>query len=196
MFLDILLGSKATWRIIVLIAESPGMRLTRPEIKKITCLGNNAITESLKDLVVHDVVNIKKAGKKTTYGFNLTNNLTTQLISLCDMEKIRLNNLPYHYSLVLREYVRMVLSILEPERIVLFGSVAKRVYREDSDIDVALVFKTALKTKERIDIEEIAHKIKERFGKEIQQHSFTLQEFKTSKEKLIQEIKRDGIDLL
>ncbi|MBU0535802.1 MAG: nucleotidyltransferase domain-containing protein [Nanoarchaeota archaeon] len=194
MFLDILLGSKATWRILVLMSESPGARLTRPEIKRLTHLGNNSITESLKDLVVHDIIDMRKGGRMT-YGFNLANDFVKQIIFLCEMEKRKLNSLPYSYSIVLREYVRMVLSLCMPERIVLFGSVAKRIYREDSDIDVALVFKEELPVQAKLDIEDIADRLKKRFGKDIQQHMFTAKEF-GSKDRMVSEIKKNGVDLL
>lgn len=195
MFLDIVLGSKATWRILLLMAESPGGRITRPEIRRLTCLGNEAITESLDDLIAHGIIIIKKNGK-TTYGLDLTDDFTKQILVLCEMERKKTNNLPYSYSLVLREYVRMIFSIRSPKRILLFGSVAKRVFRENSDIDVAIVFDDELPTQARLDMEEIADKLKKRFGKEVQQHIFTLKEFEKSKDKLVSEIKLDGVDLL
>ncbi len=195
MFLDVLLGSKATWRILSLMAESPGSRLTRAEIKKFTCLGNNSITESMKDLLVHNMINARKNGK-TSYGLDMTNEMTKQILLLCEIERKRLNSLPYSFSLILREYVRIILAISAPRRIILFGSVAKRVYREDSDIDIAIIFDDELQTQTRLDMEGAADRLKKRFGKEIQQHIFTVKEFESSKDKLVLEIRRDGIDLL
>lgn len=195
MFLDVLLGSKATWRILLLMAESPGSRLTRAEIKKFTCLGNNAITESMKDLLIHNIMNARKNGK-TSYGLDMADEMTKQILLLCEMERKRLNGIPYSFSLILREYVRIILAISAPLRIILFGSVAKRVYREDSDIDIAIIFDDELKTQARLDMEGAADRLKKRFGKEIQQHIFTVKEFEISKDKLVLEIRRDGIDLL
>jgi predicted nucleotidyltransferase len=196
MFLDVLLGSKATWRILVLMSEAPGMRLSRPEIKRLTRLGNNAVTESLKDLVVHGILNMKREGRKTAYGFDLTDETAKLIIGLCAAERKGLNNLPYQYSLVLREYVRMTLSLCVPKRIVLFGSVAKRVYREDSDIDIAVVLGEELPAQTRLDMEDVTTRLKKRFGMEIQQHFFALNEFEKAEDKLIAEIRKDGIDLL
>jgi len=196
MFLDVLLGSKATWRILVLMSESPGMRLGRPEIKRLTHLGNNAVTESLKDLIVHGILTGKKDRKKTTYGLDLTNETAKLILDLCVAERRRLNNLPYQYSLVLREYVRMVLSLCLPKRIILFGSVAKRVYRDDSDIDVAVILEKELPAQTRLDMEDIAAKLNKRFSREIQQHFFTTDEFEKSEDRLVAEIRKDGIELL
>lgn len=195
MFLDILLGSKATWRILLLMAESPGGRLTRPEIRRLTCLGNKAITESLNDLLIYNIITIKKDGK-TIYGLDMANEFTKQILILCEMERKKTNSLPYSYSLILREYVRMITSIILPKKILLFGSVAKRIFREDSDIDIALVVHKEMAVQTRLEAEEIANKLKKRFGKDIQQHIFTTKEFENPKDKLVSEIKRDGVDLL
>ncbi len=196
MFLDILLGSKATWRILTLMSESPGSRITRAEIKKCTKLGNNAISESIKDLVCHKILTMQKRGRKEYYQIDLTNELAKKIIDICDLERKANNNLPYQYSLILREYVRLVLSVFVPQRIILFGSVAKRTFREDSDIDVALIFMSKLPMQKKLDLEEITHKLRKRFQKNIQQHIFTEKEFNKSKSALTDDIKRDGVELI
>ena len=50
MLLDICLGSKAVWRILLVLADLPGRGVTREEIRKFTKLGSKSLTDSLKTL--------------------------------------------------------------------------------------------------------------------------------------------------
>lgn len=196
MLLDILLGSKATWRILILYSESPGYRFTRPEIKKHTLLGNNSLTESLKDLLIQKILIIKKEGK-TYYQLNLSNPIAQKLVDLCKLEYASLNNLPYNLSLPMREFTMGIINITIPKRLILFGSIAKRIYREDSDIDLALITKEKISPSSNIKITELIEKIEKRFKRKIQLHDFTEQEFKNLKNsQLLNNINSAGIDIL
>ena len=82
-------------------------------------------------------------------------------------------------------------------QVILFGSYAKRTYTDSSDIDVAIILKEKSPNDELL-ITEVIDKLDKRFGKEIQPHYYSEEEFDKSNkiDKLAQEIVRDGISLV
>lgn len=196
MLLDIVLGNKATWRILILLSENPGSALTRPEIRKFTKLGNKSISSSLNNLLANGLLMKNKDGKKTYYKLDLTNEFTKGALALCKNETKQLNNLPYIFSLILREFTRQVTAEIDVKKIILFGSIAKRTFRDDSDMDVAIITNKELEVNDKLLITRIIENIESRFKKDIQPHYLTLNEFEKKKGELCEEIRRDGINLL
>jgi len=70
MLLDICLGSKAVWRILLVLADLPGRGVTREEIRKFTKLGSKSLTDSLKTLIE---TARKKNPKGTSIEIEVTN---------------------------------------------------------------------------------------------------------------------------
>ena len=173
MLIDIILGSKAVWRVLIVLADAPGQGVTKDEIKKITKLGGNSLFNSINLMLRNKLILKSKFGKKTFYKLNLNNKYNKSLIDIIKLEKEDLNNLSLRLSIILREYVRQMTSIININEIYLFGSAVKNSFREDSDIDIAIITEKELTTKERIEIEKINEKAKKRFKKEIQPHFFT-----------------------
>lgn len=197
MLLDICFGSKAVWRILTVLSELPGRGVTREEIRKFTKLGSKSLTDSLRTLKEFDIVNVKKNGKITYYKLNLANKFTTQIIELCRLERKGLNNLNFEISIILREFIRMCLDIIKPTNIILFGSSVKARYRKDSDIDICII--TERKIDDDLKLEHAAERIEKRFKRNIQIHTFSEQEFeklRKSKQLLVSEIIRDGVDII
>jgi predicted nucleotidyltransferase len=197
MLLDICLGTKSAWRILSVLAEAPGKAVERKEIQKLTKMGNKMLSKFLIILEKFDIILASKIGKKGVYKLNLSSPFTTQIIELIKTEKKELNSPDFSIMAILREFIYELtnLNIEEIQKIILFGSYAKRTYHEQSDIDVAIVLK-----EKDIDIEllitNITANIKNRFKKEIQPHYFTEQEFKNTGNKIVEEIRKDGIKLL
>lgn len=199
MILDICLGSKAVWRILIVLSELPGRGVTREEIRKFTKLGSKSLTDNLKILKEFNIIKATKEGKLTFYKLNLANEFTTRIIELCNLEKEKLNNLNFEISIIVREFIRMCLDIIEPKKIILFGSSVKTRYRKDSDIDICLITEKKLSVENDLSLEHATEKIEKRFKRNIQIHSFAEQEFeklKKSKNLLVSEIIRDGIIIL
>ena len=199
MLLDICLGSKAIWRILIVLSELPGRGITREEIRKFTKLGSKSLTDSLKTLKEFNIIKAAKEGKITYYKLNLANKFITPIIELCRLEKEKLNNLNFEIAIILREFIRMCLDIIEPKKIILFGSSVKTRYRKDSDIDICLVTEKKIRIEDDLMLEDIAEKIEKRFKRNIQIHSFSEQEFeklKKSGDLVVSEIIRDGIIII
>lgn len=199
MLIDIGLGSKAIWRILILFCEAAGAGITRPEIREHTHLGNKAIDRSLNMLKRNKLIMEEKIGRKTIYKLKLTNPYIVEIQNICKVEKEQLNNLPYGIALILRELVRKILDCIAVEHIDLFGSIAKRIYREDSDIDIALIGKKKITTGEKLEITDIEEEIEKRFKRKIQIHYFAVDEFEELRKKnnpLVIEIIKDRIRLI
>ncbi len=199
MLLDICMGSKSAWRILAVLSDVPGRGITREEIKRFTRLGSKSLTDTLKILKEFDIIKSAKDGKKIYYKLNLANKFTALISELCRLEKEKLNNLGLEISIILREFTRMCLDVIEPRKISLFGSSVKTRYRKDSDIDLCIITEKKIKAEDDLMLEQIAERIEKRFKKNIQMHSFTEQEFeklRKSKHSLVNEIIRDGIELL
>ncbi|MEW6408449.1 MAG: nucleotidyltransferase domain-containing protein, partial [Patescibacteria group bacterium] len=76
----------------------------------------------------------------------------------------------------------------------LFGSYSKLIYREDSDIDIAILNNNSFK-KELIN--KFIKKLEKKYNKKIELHFFNKSEFyKNKKDPLIKDIIRNGIKLL
>ncbi len=195
MLVDIVLGSKAVWRVLGVLSESPGQGITKEEIKRITKLGGNSIFTSINVLLKNKIITSKKVGKRTYYKINLANKYSRLIVEIISLEREELNNINPKIVTILREFTRLCNDTLNPKEIYVFGSIVKNSYKKYSDIDIAIVVEKELEIKERIKIEKICEKLEKRFGREIQSHLFTEKEFKHP-EGLIEQIYRDGIKLI
>ena len=114
-------------------------------------------------------------------------------------EKQSLNSPDFIALNILREFVYELTNVnLENiQKVILFGSYAKKTYGQNSDIDTAIIIKEK-NPNDEILVAEIIDRLKKRFGKEIQPHYFTENEFETHNKKagLEKEIARDGVILL
>lgn len=198
MLLDVCLGSKAAWRILILLGESPGRGITKPEISRHTKLGGNALFLTINSLEKFGLITKEKTGKKTYYKINKANPYSQDIISLVSRERQDLNSLNPEISIPVREFGRQVLH-LDIYQIYLFGSTVKGQYKEGSDIDLAIVLESEPGTKARMHIEEASGSLAKRFKREVQIHYFTKEQFEAGRKKgnpLVEEIIRDGIKLL
>ncbi len=187
MLLDICLGNKSVWRILLLYAESPGAGFIREDIREHTGMGNRALTMALKRLVSFRILKgYEKDYPYTVYKLNMDNKYTELLLSLLKKEREDLNYLPLRYQIIIRNFTRKVVDKINPEKVYLFGSVAKRTYREDSDIDIAVIVKD-----KKPEQELILSKLSEN---RIQTFIFSQEEFKDST--MYEDIVKHGIRIL
>ena len=196
--LESILGNKTVWKILRLMVEAPGRPISQKEIKSLLRLGFSNLQDSLNKLRYSKIVNVKKQGRTTYYYLNLTNDSTQKIMELVNLERKKLNNLQPSKSAILAELERKVIDKIEGvRRVLLFGSVAKRISVKGSDIDVCILTEHKLTTKERLRLTKIAAYFEKKDNK-FQIFNFTEKEFQRMlKEKapLAVEIARDGISL-
>lgn len=197
MILDICLGTRTSWKILFVLSEAPGKAVSRKEIHELTNLGNKVLTKFLMLLEKFELIKSEKIGNRYYYKMNMNNPFNIQILELIRQEKSIMNNPDFKMLNVLRDFT-YELTNLDMDKIIeiyLFGSYAKRTYNKNSDIDVAIILKDK-NTSLELDITDIIDRISKRYGKGIQTHYFTQIQFEAKKDKLIQEIKKDGIKLI
>jgi predicted nucleotidyltransferase len=195
MLLDICLGSKSAWRILVLFGESPGAGFTRQDFRNHTKLGNKALSFALKRLLAFGVLTKSKVDLQlSVYKLNKENKYVSDIISLLQRERQDLNHLPYAFSMIAREFSREVVDSVDVLSMYLFGSVAKGTYREDSDVDFAVVLEEK-SPKDDMAISTITDRLSGKYRKKIQCFIITKEQISRKRTKLVEEILKHGIRL-
>src|SRR3989338_3150929 len=136
MLLDVCLGTKSAWRILLVLAEAPGKAVERKEIKELTGLWNKVLTKFLLVLERFNLVLSDKIGRTYTYKLNMANPLTEKILEVIRLEKRELNNPDFAPLTILRVFVYEATNIhLEfIQHVILFVSLAKRTNQAASDI--------------------------------------------------------------
>lgn len=199
MMLDVCLGTRTAWKILFVLGEAPGKAVPRKEIQRLTGVGNKALSKFLLLLEKFGLITSIRDGNAYYYRINYSNMFSKEALEMIQHEKQSLNSPDFIALNILREFVYELTNVnLENiQKIILFGSYAKKTYSQNSDIDTAIIVKK-ISPGDEILVAEIIDRLKKRFGKEIQPHYFTEDEFETHKKKegLEKEIARDGVILL
>lgn len=199
MLLDICLGTRTSWKILLVLSEAPGKAVGRKEIRALTGLGNKVITKFLLVLENFDLIISNKIGKTHYYKLNMSTPFAGKILELIQIEKRNLNNPDFFTLNVLRDFVYELTNtnLGNLSKVILFGSYAKRTYTAASDIDVAIILREKSNDDELL-ITQITDKLNKRYKKEIQPHYYTIKGFEEEKKKnkLAEEIAKDGIVLM
>lgn len=180
----------------MLFGESPGAGFTRQDIRNHTKLGNKALSFALKRLISFGIL-AKSRGELplAVYKLNKENKYSQDILNLLQKERQDLNQLPYNFSMIAREFSREAVDSVNALSIYLFGSIAKGTYRDDSDMDFAVVLKEK-KPKDDMAISMITDKLSEKFKRKIQCFIITEEQVNKKRTKLIEEILKHGIKLV
>lgn len=197
MMLDVCLGTRSAWKILLLTAETPGKALSRKQIQEYTKIGNKVLVKFLEVLKKFDLLQENKIGRQFFYKMNMASPYAAALLELVKIEKKQLNNPYFTTTVILRELVYELtnLDFEQIKKVILFGSVAKHIATIESDIDVAVILKEQ-NPKIELEISALSGKLEGRFKRKIQLHYFTEEEFKNRKNRLVEEIVKDGVVLL
>lgn len=196
MLLDIVLGSKSAFRILSVLTKHPGRGYTKEDIKKATKLGGNSIFRTINTLEKNNIIKGQKSGRKTYYKINLTNEYVPLITEICKLEREHLNNMDPEITTILREYIRQLTDAIDIDSVYIFGSTARHNYSENSDLDIALVFKNNPDDNSMMKIKDITQKIENRFKKDIDEHIFRKDEFAKMNIPYAEAVHRDGIRLI
>lgn len=184
------LMNKNSAKILMLLAISPGSRYSRQEIKEKSEINNVPLDSALNELVSFKMVLLNER----LYSLNLENSSVNQIL---DELKQKIGNLPLKVQFILLEFVSSTSKIDEIKQAILFGSYAKLIYSEKSDIDVAIVLneqKNVDKIKKKISL--TADKLSKKYKKQIQEHFFTEKDLKHKEDPVIKDILQNGRVLL
>lgn|SRR3989338_148201 len=172
--------------VIAFLAISPGSRYLRNEIKDKTGLNNVTLDYALAGLLNFKLIKVE--GR--IYSLNLENHLAKQIL---EEIKSKFNSLPLKIQIILLDFISSVSKIRGIESIILFGSYAKLIYSEKSDLDIAIIFNNERsKDKAEDKISSIVDKLSSKYKKEIQEHLFVKEDLKHKEDLLIKDIIRNG----
>jgi len=187
MILDIL--DRNIVKILALFSISPGSKFTRNEIKEKTLLYNTPLDLTLTTLINNNLL-IKE---KRFISLNWENDSLKSIIEIFKKEHTRFKELPLNIYFILLDISYRLSSIKKIENIFLFGSFAKLIHTEKSDVDLAIILKK--ENKELIkNIKKEINKIEKKYHKTIEEHFFEKKDLNKS-DPLIKEIKRNNVVL-
>jgi predicted nucleotidyltransferase len=181
------LFEKNIMRVLALFLISPGSRYLRKEIKEKTEMNNVPLDKTLIKLS-----NLKMIRKGKNL-FELNPEFINGEIYKKTRKEFLYFNLPLRIYFILLEICSNLLEIKGIKEVYLFGSYAKLIYSDKSDIDLAVIFNNKTKKNREIEkrIEKMAGKIGRKNRQEIEIHFFIEKDMK-EKDPLIKDILRNG----
>lgn len=178
--------NKNSAKVILLFSTSPGRKYLRKEIKEKTEINNVPLDASLAELL--NLKMIMKKGK--IYSLNLENNLVSQIFE----ELKEMSYIPLKIKFMLNDFVFYVSKIKGINNIILFGSYAKLIFSDKSDIDIVVICES--KSEMESKVVPIADRLSKEYKKNIHVNFFSEQDLKHKKDPLIKDILRNGKRIL
>lgn len=182
------LFDKTLIRILSYFIISPGSRYRRKELKEKTEMNNVPLDATLNKL---SVLGILKE-KRNIYGLNLENQDIHLLLNEIKKEYDEFH-LPYAIYNILVEISEKATREKDIAQMILFGSYAKLIHTDKSDIDIAVILKDSIKNHSVIErrLQKEMEKIEKRHNKIIELHFFHEKEMKQH-DPIIKDILRNG----
>ena len=180
--------NKDILEVLTVFSISPGSKFLRKELKERTKLNNVNLDNALNALLNSNL--IKK--EKRFLSLNFEN--AKPIISLVSEQYKQLRELPLDVYFSITNLI-FLLSKLRGIDVFLFGSYAKLVYKETSDIDIAIVYNKITNNGKK-EISKLIQKLESRYKKKIEFHYFGMNFYKNKKDSLVQEIIKNGLKLI
>lgn len=171
-------------KVLTIFSLSPGSRFLRKELKETTKLNNVNLDNAISILLNSNL--IKK--ERNILFFNLDNK---EILKLIFGEYKKLRELPLNIYFLIVDFI-FFLSKFKRLNVYLFGSYAKLIFKENSDIDIAIV---SNKVNEK-EINRLVIKLESKYSKNIEIHYFKENFYKNKKDSLVKGILRNGIKLI
>lgn len=183
-------------KILTFFSISPGSKYNRKEIKEKTKMNNLPLDNALIRLLKSEILK----QEKNLYFLNLN-----EPSEVKDLWKYiyhvyydKFHSLPFDIFYILIEISDKLSLIKSIKNIFLFGSYAKLIYKEDSDVDIAIIFYKKIKDKMREEkkINKIIAKIEKKNKKRIEIHFFSEEDLKHKEDPLIKDIIKNNIQII
>ncbi len=174
-------------KVLSYFSISPGSRFSRKDLKEATLLNNVPLDAALKTLLSAGTLSYADR----LYSLNFENQYAKTVIDILKKEYIRFKELPFKVYLALIDIDSMLSGFNINTH--LFGSFAKLIYTERSDIDLAVVLNEPDK-KLVENIKRVLEKVEKKYKKNIECHFFTEKDMQSS-DPLIKEILKNGVRL-
>lgn len=177
---------KSLVRILSFFLISPGSRYKRLEIKEKVKMNNVPLDNSLNKLISLGILEVDKGL------FNINNDSEFREIIEYIRKEYKGFDVPYEIFNVLVEISEGLSRLRGVRKVYLFGSYAKLIYSDKSDIDIAVVFEDSVKRiKDEKDINKEIKRIRGKYKRKIEVHFFLEKDMK-EKDSLVKDILRNG----
>ena len=180
--------NKDILEVLTVFSISPGSRFLRKELKERTKLNNVNLDNALNILLNTNLI------KKEKRFLLLNLESAKSIINLVSEQYRELRELPLDVYFSIATLI-FYLSKLSGIDAYLFGSYAKLVFKETSDIDMAIVSDKVIAADKK-EINALIQKINSRYGKKIEIHYFGKNFYKNKNDSLVKEILKNGIKLI
>jgi len=177
-------------KVLTFFSVSPGSKLTRNEIKEKTKINNAPLDKALEALLNNKIL----TKEKRLLSLNFENNNMKKALSIIKKEHTRFKDIPLNVYYSLLDISSKIAGIGNVINAYLFGSYAKLIYTEKSDIDLAIVTSKDDKPAVKL-IKGYVIKIEEKYDKKIELHFFEKKDMK-QKDPIIKEILRNSVEML
>lgn len=177
------------FKLLSLFNLSPGSKFNRTEIKEKTQLNNVPLDKALSNLASSGI--IKR--EKNYYFLNLDNEYTRKILEITSKQYKQLKELPLAVFYLLVDMVSSF-SLFKETEVFLFGSYAKLIHKENSDVDIAFIYQ---KEPDKKKITKTINKLERNYNKTVEIHYFEKKSFyRNKKDLLVQDILKNGVKLI
>ena len=177
------------FKIITLFSISPGSKHNRKDIQEKIRLYNVPLDKALKRLINSKI--LKR--ESNYYSINFEEEYSKKFIDICSSEYRLLKEIPLDVYFLLVDMINYF-SRMKGREIYLFGSYSKLIYKDNSDVDIAVIYSNLINKKP---INGFVLKIEKNYDKNIEIHYFEKKDFyKNKKDPLIKNIIKDGVRLM
>lgn len=178
---------KDSFKVLAVMSLSRGSKFRRDELKKRTRMNNVALDNALLALLNSGI--IKKENKYLLINFE--NKYSTRILEVVIAQHKELKEIPFDAYFSVIDMI-LFLSRFKNVDVYLFGSYSKLIFKENSDIDLAVI-SDAIDKKA---VSRAVQKTEKRYGKTVEIHYFEKNFYKNKKDPLVLEILKNGTKLI
>ncbi|MBU1199579.1 MAG: nucleotidyltransferase domain-containing protein [Nanoarchaeota archaeon] len=176
-------------KILTLVSISSGSKFQRKEIKDKLIINNVPLDKALSTLVKTGILK----QEKRLYSMNFEYKHANEILRIIKSEHIRFKEVPLKVYFALIDSSASLSQIQGIHKAYLFGSYAKLIYTDKSDVDIAIFFDQESSKLKKL-VNQAIHKIEKKYSKNIETHYFNKKDLK-KKDPLIKEILRNNVVL-
>lgn len=176
-------------KILTFLSISPGSKFQRKDIQCKLSINNVPLDKALVRLVNVGIL----SQEKRLYSINFQSKYSKDILKIIKSEYLRFKEIPLKVYLALMDVSLCLSAINGISRAYLFGSYAKLIYTNKSDIDIAVFLDCEDSKTEKL-INKAICKIEKKYGKSIEPHFFNKKDLKR-KDPLLKEILKNNVVL-
>ena len=176
--------NKDILKLLTVFSISPGSRFLRNDLKERTKLNNVNLDNAINALLNSNLI---KKEKRFLY-FNLDNR---PILDVVFQQYKELKQIPLNIYFLIIDFI-FFLNKSKNIDVYLFWRYSKLIFKEGSDVDLAVISDRADKKK----INNITRKLESKYNRKIEVHYFEKNFYKNKKDPIVNEIIKNGVKLI